>query len=118
MAFVALLVLPHSLVTAAALLMGCAESLRMSLLIAGQLLPNAANCGGLWQDFRLYCMRFLLLVGVAFRGRCARRRIPAGVPEPVYPRLTGGCMYPSKIPDVKKSKEKDNGGWIFRTVRL
>ena len=46
--------------------MGCAESLRMSLLIAGQLLPNAANCGGLWQDFRLYCMRFLLLVGVAF----------------------------------------------------
>ena len=65
-AFVALLVLPHSLVTAAALLMGCAESLRMSLLIAGQLLPNAANCGGLWQDFRLYCMRFLLLVGVAF----------------------------------------------------
>ena len=75
-AFVALLVLPHSLVTAAALLMGCAESIRMSLLLAGQLLPNAAGCGGLWQDFRLYCMRFLLLVGVAFAGgRSEERRV-------------------------------------------
>lgn len=65
-AFVALLVIPHSLVAGAALLMGCAESMRMSFLLAGQLLPNSAHCGGLWQDFRLYCVRFLLFVGLAF----------------------------------------------------
>lgn len=66
MAFVALLVIPHSLVAGAALLMGCAESMRMSFLLAGQLLPNSAHCGGLWQDFRLYCVRFLLFTGLAF----------------------------------------------------
>ncbi|MBR2338677.1 MAG: stage II sporulation protein M [Clostridia bacterium] len=58
----ALLVLPHSLPEAAALLMGCAESLRMSMQITGQLLPRGAHCGGLWQDFRLYSVRFLLLL--------------------------------------------------------
>lgn len=65
-AFVALLVIPHSLVAGVSLLMGCSESLRMSFLLAGQLLPNSAHCGGLWQDFRLYCVRFLLFVGLAF----------------------------------------------------
>lgn len=65
-AFTAILVIPHSLVAGAALLMGCAESMRMSFLLAGQLLPNSAHCGGLWQDFRLYCVRFLLFVGLAF----------------------------------------------------
>ncbi len=63
--FTAVLVIPHSLVAGAALLMGCAESMRMSFLLAGQLLPNSAHCGGLWLDFRLYCVRFLLFVGLA-----------------------------------------------------
>ena len=58
----AVLVLPHSLPEAAALLMGCAESLRMSMQVACQLLPRNAHCGGLWQDFRLYSGRFLLLL--------------------------------------------------------
>lgn len=40
--FVALLVVPRVLIAATALLMGCSESLRMSLLLSGQLLPNAA----------------------------------------------------------------------------
>lgn len=64
--FTALLVVPHSLVAAAALLMGCSESLRLTLLLSGQLLPTSAHCGGLWQDFRLYCVRFLLFFGLAF----------------------------------------------------
>lgn len=63
--FVALLVIPHSLLAATALIMGCSESLRMSLLLSGQLLPSA-HCGGLWQDFRLYCVRFLVFFGLAF----------------------------------------------------
>lgn len=66
---VAVLVLPHSLLKAAALLMGCAESLRMSLLLSGQLLPKSAHCGGLWQDFRLYALRFaVLLIPLAVSG--------------------------------------------------
>lgn len=64
--FTALLVVPHSLIAAAALLMGCSESLRLTLLLSGQLLPTSAHCGGLWQDFRLYCVRFLLFFGLAF----------------------------------------------------
>lgn len=63
---VAILVIPHTVVAVASLVMGCAESLRMSLLISGQLLPSSANCGGLWQDFRLYGLRFLLFIGLAF----------------------------------------------------
>ena len=63
--FVALLVVPRTLIAATALLMGCSESLRMSLLLSGQLLPNA-HCGGLWLDFRLYCVRFLVFFGLAF----------------------------------------------------
>nr|DAI53018.1 MAG TPA: Stage II sporulation protein M [Inoviridae sp.] len=63
--FVAILVIPHSLLAATALIMGCSESLRMSLLLSGQLLPNA-HCGGLWQDFQLYCVRFLVFFGLAF----------------------------------------------------
>ncbi len=64
--FVAVLVVPRTLVAATALLMGCSESLRMSLLLSGQLLPSSAHCGGLWQDFRLYGVRFLVFFGLAF----------------------------------------------------
>ena len=63
--FTALFILPHQLIAAVAMLMGCSESLRMTLLISGQLLPSV-HCGGLWQDFKLYCIRFLIFVGIAF----------------------------------------------------
>ncbi|MDD6237277.1 MAG: hypothetical protein PUB00_07850 [Clostridiales bacterium] len=65
-AFVALLVIPHALMAAIALLMGCAETLRMSLLLSNQLLPTSAHCGNLWPDFKLYCARFLIFIGIAF----------------------------------------------------
>ena len=65
MGFVALFVIPHSLMAAMALIMGCSEALRMSVLISRQMLP-AASCGGLWQDFRLYCLRFLIALAIAF----------------------------------------------------
>ena len=61
--FTALFVIPHNLLAAAALLMGCSESLRMTLLLSGQLLPSV-HCGGLWQDFKLYCMRFAMFLGI------------------------------------------------------
>lgn len=60
--FAGVMVLPHSLPEAAALLIGCAQTLHMSMQICGQLLPHGAHCGGLWQDFRLYGVRFLLLL--------------------------------------------------------
>lgn len=58
----AIFVLPHSLPEAVSLLIGCVAALRMSLQLAGQLLPHGAHCGGLWQDFRNYCLRFLLAI--------------------------------------------------------
>lgn len=62
----ALLVIPHSLLAIFALLMGCAESLRMTLLLAGQVLPSFTHCGGLWTDFKRYFLRFLIFFGLAF----------------------------------------------------
>lgn len=61
--FTALFVIPHNLLAAAALLMGCSESLRMTLLLSGQLLPSV-HCGGLWRDFKLYCIRFAMFLGI------------------------------------------------------
>ncbi len=61
-----LLVIPHSLIAIFALLMGCAESLRMTLLLAGQVLPSFTHCGGLWADFKRYFLRFLIFFGLAF----------------------------------------------------
>lgn len=58
----AAILLPAAVMELVALLMACSESLRMTLLMAVQLLPRTARCGGLWQDFRLYCARFLLLL--------------------------------------------------------
>lgn len=64
-ALIALQILPHTLLAVAALIMACSESLRMSLLLSRQLLPSG-SMGGLWQDFKLYCMRFLLFVAIVF----------------------------------------------------
>ncbi len=61
----ALLVVPHTLIAAAALVLGGMESTRMSLLFSRQILPGA-SIGGLWGDFKLYSVRFLLLLGLAF----------------------------------------------------
>lgn len=61
----ALLVVPHYLIAAAALLFGAIESLRLSVLISRQLLPGGMM-GGLWQDFKIYCLRFLAYTAVAF----------------------------------------------------
>lgn len=64
--YVALLVLPHTLLAVVALLMGCAESIRMSALLCRQMLPRQGGCGGLWPSFKLYLARFLLCFGLAF----------------------------------------------------
>lgn len=64
-AVVALLVAPHTLIAAAALVLGSMESVRMSLLFSRQILPGA-SIGGLWGDFKLYSVRFLLFLGLAF----------------------------------------------------
>ncbi len=61
---IATVLLPHSVMELVALLMGCSESLRMTVLVTVQLMPRSARCGGLWQDFRLYLIRFLLLAAL------------------------------------------------------
>lgn len=60
-AILAIAVLPSAVAELVALLMACSESLRMSWLVAVQVLPRSARCGGLWSDFRLYAVRFLCL---------------------------------------------------------
>lgn len=61
----ALWIWPHSLIETIALLMGCCESLRLSLRITAQLLPGG-TIGSLWRDFRLYITRFLLFGLIGF----------------------------------------------------
>lgn len=63
---VAAVMLPHSVMELVALLMAASESLRMSLQFTVLLLPRSAHCGGLWQEFRLYGIRFLLLLLLLF----------------------------------------------------
>ncbi len=55
-------VLPAAAMEMVAILMASSESLRMSALLAAQLLPRSSRCGGLWQVFKLYCVRFLVLL--------------------------------------------------------
>ncbi|MBE6767602.1 MAG: hypothetical protein E7549_01670 [Ruminococcaceae bacterium] len=64
--YTALLILPHTLLVAAALLIACAESVRFSARLARQMLPHATLGGGLWQDLKLYLARFLLCGGLLF----------------------------------------------------
>lgn len=64
-AVAAVLIAPHYLIAAAALVLGSMESVRMSLLFSRQILPGA-SIGGLWGDFKLYSVRFLLFWGLAF----------------------------------------------------
>lgn len=55
-------VLPAAAMQMVVILMASSESLRMSVLLAAQLLPRSSRCGGLWQVFKLYCIRFLVLL--------------------------------------------------------
>ncbi len=80
LAVIAVAVLPHSAMEAVALIMATAESARMSLRFAVQVLPRSAQLGSLWPRFRLYGLRFLVLSGlllaagavdVAMRRLCA-----------------------------------------------
>ena len=64
--YVALLLLPPALPSAAALLMACAESVRLSFLLCRQVLPRQGSCGGLWSHFRLYLARFLICAVILF----------------------------------------------------
>ncbi len=59
---IAVILLPSAIMELVALLMASSEALRFTLLMAVQFLPRSARCGGLWQDFRLYCVRFLVLL--------------------------------------------------------
>lgn len=56
---------PHSLIEITALLLGCMESLRLSLIIGSQLLPGG-TIGSLWRDFQVYLLRFLWCSLIAF----------------------------------------------------
>ena len=61
-------ILPVAAIEMVVILMASSESLHMSALLAAQLLPHSSRCGGLWQVFKLYCVRFLVFllpVGIA-----------------------------------------------------
>ena len=62
---VAVLLVPPMFCKAAGLLMACAESMRMSLLLCGQLLPQRNACGGMPRDFKLYLLRFAVFLTIA-----------------------------------------------------
>lgn len=69
---VAAVILPHGLLNAAVLVMAGAEALRLSTRLSRQLLPMPVGTepkSGLWSEFRLYSLRFLLfLVGALAAG--------------------------------------------------
>ncbi len=79
----AVVLLPSAIMELVALLMACSEALRLTLLMAVQLLPRSARCGGLWQDFRLYCMRFLVLLAFV---------LGAGALDVILRLLFGGLL--------------------------
>ena len=79
----AVVLLPPAIMELVALLMACSESLRLTLLMAVQLLPRSARCGGLWQDFRLYCLRFLMLLAFI---------LGAGALDVILRLLLGGLL--------------------------
>ena len=68
-AAVTAVVMPVGLLNAAVLVMAGAQAMRLSLRLSRQLLPPSAGgdtVGGLWTDFRLYSLRFLLCLVGAF----------------------------------------------------
>ena len=79
----AAVLLPHAIMELVAILMGCSEAMRMTVLVTVQLFPRSARCGGLWQDFRLYVIRFLLLAALL---------LGAGVLDVMLRLLLGGLL--------------------------
>ena len=59
-------------IAAFAVLIGAAQSLQMSALFSRQLLPSSAHCGGLWQDFKWYLLRFMLCIVIALAGAAVK----------------------------------------------
>lgn len=63
------LVIPSTLLGVWTLLMACSEALRMTMRLAGQLLPSSKVSGNLWNELKLYFFRFLIFwvlsIGVA-----------------------------------------------------
>ena len=66
---VAAVIMPVGLLSGALLVMAGVESLRLSVRLSRQLLPASAGTDtsreGLWPEFRLYCLRFLLFLVTA-----------------------------------------------------
>ncbi len=62
--YVALIVLPPTLLTATALLIACAQAVRFSAQLCRVMLPHPTIGSRLWQEFKLYLARFLLCVGL------------------------------------------------------
>ena len=63
MAFSALLLVLPSLVSALALLLACRESWGFSLMLFHGVLPGASSLS-LRGDFKVYCLRYLFIVGI------------------------------------------------------
>ncbi len=63
MAFSALLIIPPSLVSTVALLLACRETWGFSLMLFKGVLPDAPSLA-LRNDFKIYCLRFLFILGV------------------------------------------------------
>lgn len=59
------LALPGTLLTVWALLIACAEAFRLTLRLVAQVMPGTPK-SGLWRDFRLFFLRFLLCFLLAF----------------------------------------------------
>ena len=65
----AAVVMPVGLLNGAVLVMAGVQAMRLSVRLSRQLLPVAAGgdtTGGLWTEFRLYSLRFLLCLVGAF----------------------------------------------------
>ena len=60
--------LPPFVLKATALLMACAESMRMTLLLGHRLLSAQAETEGLYGQFRLYLLRFAVFALIALVG--------------------------------------------------
>ena len=58
------LTLPEALLAVWALLIACAEALRLTSRLVAQVMPGSPK-GGLWRDFRLFFLRFLLCFSLA-----------------------------------------------------
>lgn len=63
MAFCALLLIPPALASAMALLLACRESWGFSLMLFRGLLPGAGPLA-LRGDFKIYCLRYLFILGI------------------------------------------------------